>query len=57
MFRVTREISFCYGHRLLDYEEVPLLHGTTAARSSPSKRRSSIIAAWCSTSRYQARRE
>ena len=21
MFRVTREIDFCYGHRLLNYEE------------------------------------
>jgi 6-pyruvoyltetrahydropterin/6-carboxytetrahydropterin synthase len=28
MFRVTREIDFCYGHRLLDYEgKCRYLHG------------------------------
>jgi 6-pyruvoyltetrahydropterin/6-carboxytetrahydropterin synthase len=28
MFRVTREIDFCYGHRLLDYEgKCKYLHG------------------------------
>ena len=28
MFRVTREINFCYGHRLLDYEgKCRFLHG------------------------------
>jgi 6-pyruvoyltetrahydropterin/6-carboxytetrahydropterin synthase len=28
MFRVTRELSFCYGHRLLDYEgKCRHLHG------------------------------
>jgi 6-pyruvoyltetrahydropterin/6-carboxytetrahydropterin synthase len=28
MFRVTREIDFCYGHRLLDYEgKCQYLHG------------------------------
>lgn len=28
MFRVTREIDFCYGHRLLDYEgKCKFLHG------------------------------
>ena len=28
MFRVTREIDFCYGHRLLDYDgKCKYLHG------------------------------
>src|SRR3954454_10521311 len=31
MFRVTREIAFCYGHRLLDYEgKCRHLHGHNA---------------------------
>jgi len=31
MFRITREIEFCYGHRLLDYEgKCRYLHGHNA---------------------------
>jgi len=31
MYRVTREIEFCYGHRLLDYEgKCRFLHGHNA---------------------------
>ena len=33
MYRVTREIDFCYGHRLLNYAgKCRYLHGTTAER-------------------------
>ncbi|NJR13622.1 MAG: 6-pyruvoyl tetrahydrobiopterin synthase, partial [Phyllobacteriaceae bacterium] len=39
MYRVTREIHFCYGHRLLNYDgKCKHLHGHNGRASSPRDR-------------------